>query len=198
MAGNTALGIALLHELAYGGLPEPSSYADTSHDHVLFSPATSAKAVPARADAIDEPPQLTLSATSLPPWGKMSRPLSECPLYHTRQTSSANSRSNRTIACLQAGYINPPEGYKSRIVRAQELRNQQLEEELATLRQLKEREQQLRFELFQATLTHEEQECLEREARQKVNPNLGLSAERQIEVYKEGILKQWFGERETP
>jgi hypothetical protein len=35
------------------------------------------------------------------------------------------------------------EGYKSRQVRAQERRNQQLEEELAALRQLKEREQAL-------------------------------------------------------
>jgi hypothetical protein len=102
------------------------------------------------------------------------------------------------IACLRAGYINPPEGYKSRKVRAQEKRNQQLEEELATLRQLKEREKQLRFELFQASLTDEDQERLEREARQKVNPNLGLSATRQVEVYKEDILKQWFEQRETP
>ena len=100
------------------------------------------------------------------------------------------------IACLRAGYINPPKGYKSRKVRAQEIRNQQLEEELATLRQLKEREKQLRFELFQATLTDEEQERLEREARRKVNPNLGLSATRQMEVYKEDILKQWFEQRE--
>jgi hypothetical protein len=100
------------------------------------------------------------------------------------------------IACLRTGYINPPEGYKSRKVRAQEIRNQQLEEELATLRQLKEREKQLKFELFQATLTNEDQERLEREARQKVNPDLGLSATRQIEVYKEDILKQWFEQRE--
>jgi hypothetical protein len=102
------------------------------------------------------------------------------------------------IACLRAGYINPPDGYKSRKVRAQEKKNQQLEEELATLRQLKEREKQLRFELFHASLTDEDQERLEREARQKVNPNLGLSTTRQVEVYKEDILKQWFEQRETP
>jgi hypothetical protein len=102
------------------------------------------------------------------------------------------------IACLRTGYINPPEGYKSRKIRAQEIRNQQLEEELATLRQLKEREKQLRFELFQAALTDEDQERLEREARGKVNPDLGLSALRQIEVYKEDILKQWFAQRDKP
>lgn len=100
------------------------------------------------------------------------------------------------IACLRTGYINPPEGYKSRKVHAQEIRNQQLEEELTTLRQLKEREKQLRFELFQATLTDEDQERLEREARRKVKPDLGLSATRQVEVYKEDILKQWFEQRE--
>ncbi len=52
------------------------------------------------------------------------------------------------FAQLRAGYINPPEGYKSRKICAQELRNQQLEEELATLRRLKEREQELQFELL--------------------------------------------------
>jgi hypothetical protein len=101
------------------------------------------------------------------------------------------------IACLRAGFINPPEGYRSRKIRAQELRNRQLEEELATLRQLKERERELKFELFKATLTNEEQERLQQEAGQKVNPNLGLSAVRQIEVYKEEILKQWFEKRES-
>lgn len=100
------------------------------------------------------------------------------------------------IACLRAGYINPPEGYKSRKVRAQEMRNQQLEEELTTLRQLKEREKQLKFELFHATLTDADYKRLEREAQQKVNLNLGLSATRQIEVYKEDILQQWFEQRE--
>src|SRR5262249_4523156 len=49
------------------------------------------------------------------------------------------------FAQLRAGYINPPEGYKSRKVRAQEVRNQQLEEELAALLRLKERERELQF-----------------------------------------------------
>jgi hypothetical protein len=100
------------------------------------------------------------------------------------------------LAQLRAGYINPPEGYKSRKVRAQEMRNQQLEEELAILRQLKEQERELRLALFEASLTDEEQQRLEQEARPLVNPNLGLSTARQIEIQKDAILKAWFEQRE--
>jgi transposase-like protein len=100
------------------------------------------------------------------------------------------------FAQLRVGYINPPEGYKSRRVLAQELRNRQLGEELATLRQLKDQERQLRFELFQARLSEEDWDRLEREARAKVNPDLGLSTSRQIDVHKDAILRQWF-ERQT-
>ena len=57
------------------------------------------------------------------------------------------------------------EGYKSRKVRAQEQRNQQLEAELAAQQQLKEREQALQCALFQARLTAEDLERLENEAR---------------------------------
>jgi hypothetical protein len=99
------------------------------------------------------------------------------------------------FAQLKAGYINPPEGYKSRQVRAQEMRNRQLEAELATLRELKEREQQLRFELFQAELRPEDWERIEQEAQAKVNPHMGLTTKRQLEVHKETILRQWFEER---
>jgi transposase-like protein len=101
------------------------------------------------------------------------------------------------FAQLRVGYINPPDGYKSRRVRAQELRNRQLEEELATLRQLKEQERQLRFELFQARLSSEDWDRLEREARAKVNPDLGLSPSRQIDVHKDTILRQWFEQQTT-
>jgi hypothetical protein len=66
------------------------------------------------------------------------------------------------FAQLRAGYINPPEGYRSRRILAQEFRNRQIEEELATLRQLKEREVQRRFELFQAQLSEDDWNCLER------------------------------------
>jgi hypothetical protein len=96
------------------------------------------------------------------------------------------------FAQLKAGYINPPEGFKSRKVRAQEIRNQQLEAELTALRQLKERERKLQFELFREKLTHEQLERLEQEARAQVKPGLGISKERQIEVAKGEIVKQWF------
>jgi hypothetical protein len=96
------------------------------------------------------------------------------------------------FAQLRVGYINPPEGYKSRRVQAQELRNRQLTEELAALRQLKEQERQLRFELFQARLSDEDCDRLEREAQAKVNPDLGLSTSRQIDVHKDTILREWF------
>jgi hypothetical protein len=100
------------------------------------------------------------------------------------------------LAQLRAGYINPPEGYKSRKVRAQEMRNQQLEEEIAILRQLKEQERELRLALFETSLTNEEQQRLEQEARTLVNPNMGLSTARQIEIQKDAILKAWFEQRE--
>jgi hypothetical protein len=102
------------------------------------------------------------------------------------------------FAQLRVGYINPPEGYKSRRVQAQELRNRQLKEELATLQQLKEQERQLRFELFQARLSEEDLDHLEREARAKVKPDLGLSTSRQIDVHKDTILRQWFDQQTTP
>jgi hypothetical protein len=100
------------------------------------------------------------------------------------------------LAQLRAGYINPPEGFKTRKVRAQEMRNRQLEEELTTLRQLKEQERELRLALFEASLTDEEQQRLEQEARTLVNPNMGLSTARQIEIQKDAILKAWFEQRE--
>jgi len=102
------------------------------------------------------------------------------------------------FAQLRAGYINPPEGYKSRRVLAQEMRNRQLQEELATVKQLKERERQLRFELFQAQLNQEDWDRLEREAMEKVNPHLGLSTKRQLEVQKDNVLKQWFEQQKVP
>jgi hypothetical protein len=100
------------------------------------------------------------------------------------------------FAQLKAGYINPPDGYKSRRVRAQEIRNRQLEEELTALRQLKEREQELQFELFKAQLSKDHSERLEQEAREQVKPGLGISEGRQFEVAKETILKEWFAQKE--
>jgi hypothetical protein len=99
------------------------------------------------------------------------------------------------FAQLRAGYINPPEGYKSRRVRAQEMRNRHLEAELARLRELKEREQQLRFELFQAQLSPDDRARIDQEAQAKVNPHMGLSTKRQLEVHRDEILRRWFEER---
>jgi hypothetical protein len=99
------------------------------------------------------------------------------------------------FAQLRVGYINPPEGFKSRRIRAQEMRNKQLEEELATLQKLKEREQELQFDLFVAQLTAEDVACLEREAQAKVQPHIGLSPAFQLEMHKSNILKQRFAQR---
>lgn len=99
------------------------------------------------------------------------------------------------FAQLRVGYINPPEGFKSRRIRAQEMRNKQLEEELTILQQLKEREQELQFDLFVAQLTAEDLAQLEREAQAEVQPHIGLSPSFQLEMHKNNILKQWFAQR---
>jgi hypothetical protein len=62
---------------------------------------------------------------------------------------------------------------------------------LARLRRLKEREQELPFELFKARLSAEDLERLERKARAQVEPHLGWSIEWQLEVHKDTILRQW-------
>ena len=102
------------------------------------------------------------------------------------------------FAQLRAGYINPPEGYKSRKIRAQEIRNEQLEEELAALLRLKERERELQFALFVARLGEDDMVRLDQEAQAQVKPNIGLSPEFQMERYKDGLLRQWFAQRQTP
>jgi len=99
------------------------------------------------------------------------------------------------FAQLRVGYINPPEGFKSRRIRAQEMRNKQLEEELATLQKLKEREQELQFDLFVAQLTAEDLARIDREAQAEVQPHIGLSPAFQLEMHKSNILKQWFSQR---
>ena len=102
------------------------------------------------------------------------------------------------FAQLRQGYINPPEGYKSRRVRAQEIKNQQLEAEIAALKQLEAQENELRFELFKAKLTEDDLTRLEEEARKQINRKIGLSTERQIEVNKEEVLKRWFEQQKGP
>jgi hypothetical protein len=99
------------------------------------------------------------------------------------------------FAQLRVGYVNPPEGFKSRRIRAQEMRNKQLEEEITILQKLKEREQELQFELFVAQLTAEDLARLEREAQAEVQPHIGLSPAFQLDMHKDNILKQWFAQR---
>jgi hypothetical protein len=96
------------------------------------------------------------------------------------------------IAQLKAGYINPPEGYKSRRVWVQEARNRQLQAELDELKRLKAEEERLRVELFKARLTSEEHERLAREAEAQVDRRSPVSVERQLDVAREQLLKEWF------
>ena len=84
---------------------------------------------------------------------------------------------------------------RARPVAAQEMRNKQLEEELATLQKLKEREQELQYDLFVAQLPAEDLARLEREAQAEVQPHIGLSPAFQLEMHKGNILKQWFAQR---
>ena len=101
------------------------------------------------------------------------------------------------IAQLKAGFINPPEGYKSRRIQAQEKRNRQLEVELEELRRLKAAEDGLVLEVFRAKLTGEEEQQLLREAQARVNPSGMLSENRQLEMAKDDILRAWFKERNS-
>ena len=75
---------------------------------------------------------------------------------------------------------------------------EELEAELVALRRLKEREQELQFEVFQAQLPAEDLARLEQEARAQVNPKLGVSPARQMEVNRDTILRQWFAQRSAP
>ena len=134
-------------------------------------------------------------------------PVSAFPVYHYHFLDMANATIGAAkeghgkpiqnphgflFAQLRAGYINPPEGYKSRTVRAQEIRNAQLTQELTTLKQLKEQQHELQFEIFKAALTTDDLARLDQEVRHQINPRIGLSVERQAEVYRETILWQWF------
>jgi hypothetical protein len=63
---------------------------------------------------------------------------------------------------------------------------------------LKERERELQFALFVAQLSEEDRTRLDQEAQAQVKPDIGLSPEFQIERYKDGLLKQWFAQRQQP
>jgi hypothetical protein len=102
------------------------------------------------------------------------------------------------FAQLRAGYINPPEGFKSRRIRAQEIRNKQLEEELALLQNLKERERELQFELFVAQLTPGDLDRIDQEAQERVKQEhytVG-SPVFHLRIHKDTILREWFEQRQ--
>jgi len=99
------------------------------------------------------------------------------------------------FAQLKAGYVNPPPGFKSRRVVAQETRNAQLQAELDAMRQLQEQEAELRFELFKAGLSDEQKAELEQEAAKRVQPKSAVSRERQMETYRNEVLREWFAEQ---
>jgi hypothetical protein len=108
------------------------------------------------------------------------------------QASPIKNPQGFLIAQLKAGYINPPVGYKSRRVRMQETRNQQLQGELDELKRLKAEEEHLRFEIFKARLTVKEHQRLDREAEAQVDRRSPISVGRQLEVAREQLLKEWF------
>ena len=99
------------------------------------------------------------------------------------------------IAQLKAGFINPPDGYKSRRVKAQEQRNQKLREELEELQRLRNEEEELELEVFRARLSKEERERLVTEARNRLDPRSILSEARQLEMAEFQILREWFEAR---
>ena len=39
---------------------------------------------------------------------------------------------------------------------------------------------------------------LDQEAQAQVKPNIGLSPESRVERYKDGLLRQWFAQRQQP
>ncbi len=96
------------------------------------------------------------------------------------------------FAQLRAGYVNPPPGFKSRRVLAQEAMNVQLQAELAELQRLREQEAELRFELFKAQLSDEQRAELKAEAATRVQPRSAVSRERQMETYRDEVLREWF------
>lgn len=99
------------------------------------------------------------------------------------------------IAQLKAGFINPPDGYKSRRVKAQEQRNQKLREELEELQRLRNEEEELELEVFRARLSKQERERLVTEARNRLDPRGMFSEARQLEMAEFQILREWFEAR---
>ena len=114
-----------------------------------------------------------------------------CVAAARRTDSPIRNPKGFLIAQLRAGYINPPEDYKSRRIRAQERRNQLLEAELEEIRRLKAKEEELEVELFRARLSPSDRQRLAGEARNRLNPRSPLSETRQIEMAETEILRGW-------
>ena len=114
-----------------------------------------------------------------------------CVAASRRTESPIRNPKGFLIAQLRAGFINPPEGYKSRRVRAQEERNRLLEAELEEIRRLKAEEEQLELDVFRAKLSPDVRHRLEQEARERVDPRSPLSEARQIEMAETEILRGW-------
>jgi hypothetical protein len=96
------------------------------------------------------------------------------------------------FAQLRVGYINPSPDFKSWRVRVQEAMNAQLQAELEQFRKLQQQEAELRFELFKTGLADEQRTALEEAATQRVQPRSAASQERQLEVHRQEILREWF------
>ena len=60
------------------------------------------------------------------------------------------------------------------------------------------RERELQFALFVARLSEADMARLDQEAQAQVKPNIGLSPEFQMERYKDGLIRQWFTQRQPP
>ena len=114
-----------------------------------------------------------------------------CVAASRRTESPIRNPKGFLVAQLRAGFINPPEGYKSRRVRAQEERNRLLEAELEEIRRLKAEEEELALNVFRAKLSPCERQQLEKEARDRVEPRSPLSEARQIEMAETEILRGW-------
>ena len=120
-----------------------------------------------------------------------------CVAASRRTESPIRNPKGFLIAQLRAGYINPPEGYKSRRIRAQEKRNRTLQAELEEIKRLKAEEEELELNILRAGLSPSEQQQLAQEARHRVNPRSPLSEARQIEMAETEILRGRLQARRT-
>ena len=114
-----------------------------------------------------------------------------CVAASRRTESPIRNPKGFLIAQLKVGFINPPDGYKSRRVRAQEERNRLLEAELEEIRRLKAAEKELELNVFRARLSPSARHQLEQETRHRVDPRSPLSEARQIEMAEAEILRDW-------